>query len=385
MKKHLIILKILFAVIVSTLYLAVAQTDFIVKLIVTLLIAAVYIVLTILEHKRIKELEEQTKHKLYTSDTLVKCIRLLSDDKKVDEAMDDLLKVVTEYYEADRAYTFEIDYEEESTSNTYEYAAENVTKEIEKLQDVPIETIESFLTMFKEKGMFFISDIDSDVEKGSDTYEILAMQSVHRLIAVPLIEDDKIIGFMGVDNPTENYNDFSLLSSVSVLILENLEKRKRQEELERMSFQDGLTKLCNRNKFNSTIAQYTEKAPSSLGIAYFDLNGLKVMNDEYGHGAGDRFILNAASTIKYVFEGDSYRIGGDEFAVICADVSEEEFMSKLEEEKNHLWENEISVSIGHSWRGTDNDINAQLREADNLMYENKREFYEKSGRDRRKR
>ena len=385
MKNHLIILKILFAVIVSALYLAVAQTDFIVKLIVTLLIAAIYIVLTVLEHKRIKELEEQTEHKLHTSDTLVECIRVLSEDEKVDKAMDDLLKVVTEYYKADRAYTFEIDYEEESTSNTYEYAAENVTEEIEKLQDVPIDSIESFLAMFKEKGTFFISDIDDDVEKGSSTYEILAMQNVHRLIAVPLIENDEIIGFMGVDNPTVSYHDFSLLSSVSVLILENLEKRKRQEELESMSFQDGLTKLYNRNKFNSTIAEYTEKAPSSLGIAYFDLNGLKVMNDEYGHSAGDRFILNAASTIKYVFESDSYRIGGDEFAVICADMSEEEFTEKLEEEKKHLWENEISVSIGSCWRGSDNDINAQLREADNLMYENKREFYEKSGRDRRRR
>lgn len=384
MKKNLIIFKILFAVIVSALYLAVAQTDFIVKLIVILLIAAVYIVFTILEHKRIKELEEQTEHKLHTSDTLVECIRVLSDEK-VDKAMEDLLKVVTEYYEADRAYTFEIDYEEESTSNTYEYAAENVTKEIEKLQDVPIESIDSFLEMFKKQGTFFISDIDSDVEKGSDTYEILAMQNVHRLIAVPLIENDEIIGFLGVDNPTTNYHDFSLLSTVSVLILESLEKRKRQEELERMSYQDGLTKLYNRNKFNSIIAQHTEKAPSSLGIAYFDLNGLKVMNDEYGHGAGDRFILNAASTIRYVFEGDSYRIGGDEFAVICADMSEEEFTAKLEEEKKHLWENEISVSIGHCWRGSDNNINQQLREADNLMYENKREFYERSGRDRRKR
>lgn len=385
MKNHLIILKILFAIIVSALYLAVAETDFIVKLIVILLIAAVYIVLTILEHKKVRELEEQTEHKLHTSDTLVECIRVLSDDEKVDKAMDDLLKVVTEYYGADRAYTFEIDYEEESTSNTYEYAAENVTKEIEKLQDVPIDSIESFLEMFKKQGTFFISDIDDDVEKGSSTYEILAMQNVHRLIAVPLIENDEIIGFMGVDNPTVSYHDFSLLSSVSVLILESLEKRKRQEELERMSYQDGLTKLYNRNKFNSIIDEYTENAPSSLGIAYFDLNGLKVMNDEYGHGAGDRFILNAASTIRYVFEGDSYRIGGDEFAVICADMSEEEFMSKLEEEKKHLWENEISVSIGHCWRGPDNDINAQLREADNLMYENKREFYERSGRDRRKR
>lgn len=385
MKDRLIIFKILFAVIVSALYLAVAQTDFIVKLIVTLLIAAVYIVLTILEHKKVRELEEQTEHKLHTSDTLVECIRVLSDDEKVDKAMDDLLKVVTEYYGADRTYTFEIDYEEESTSNTYEYAAENVTKEIEKLQDVPIDSIESFLEMFKKQGTFFISDIDDDVEKGSSTYEILAMQNVHRLIAVPLIENDEIIGFMGVDNPTVNYHDFSLLSSVSVLILEGLEKRKRQEELERMSYQDGLTKLYNRNKFNSIIDEYTENAPSSLGIAYFDLNGLKVMNDEYGHGAGDRFILNAASTIKYVFEGDSYRIGGDEFAVICADMSEEEFMAKLEEEKKHLWENEISVSIGHSWRGADNDINSQLREADNYMYENKREFYERSGRDRRRR
>ena len=385
MKKNLIILKIIFALLASGAYFAVSQADFIIQLIVILLIAAIYISLTILEHSKIRKLEEETEHKLFTSDTLVKCIRALSDDDNVDKAMDDLLRTVTEYYDADRAYTFEINYEEEYTSNTYEYAAEGITKEIDRLQDVPIDSIDSFLEMFKLKGTFFISDLDDDVEKGSSTYEILAMQKVHRLIAVPLIQNDEIIGFFGVDNPRKNYHDFSLLSSVNFFIMENLEKRERKSQLERMSYEDGLTKLYNRNKFNQIIDKYVDAPPSSLGVAYLDLNGLKRMNDEYGHGAGDRFILNAASTIKYVFGADSYRIGGDEFAVICADMSQEEFNSKMEEEKKHLWENEISVAIGYSWRGDNNDIDAQLREADDLMYADKREFYEKSGRDRRKR
>ena len=385
MKKNLVVLKIIFALLASAAYFAVAQADFVLHIIVIVIVAATYITLTLLEHSKIKKIEEETEHRLFTSDTLLKCIKALSDDDNVDKAMEDLLRTVTEYYDADRAYTFEIDYEGESTSNTYEFAAEGITKEIEKLQDVPIDSIDCFLEMFKEKGTFFISDLDDDVEKGSSTYEILAMQNVHRLIAVPLIQNDEIIGFFGVDNPKVNYHDFSLLSSVNFFIMENLEKRERKAQLERMSYEDGLTKLYNRNKFNQTINKYADAPPSSLGVAYFDLNGLKRMNDEYGHGAGDRFILNAASTIRYVFGADSYRIGGDEFAVICADMSQEEFTSKMEEEKKHLWENEISVAIGYSWKGGDNNIDAQLREADDFMYADKREFYEKSGRDRRKR
>ena len=251
MKKNLIILKIIFALLASGAYFAVSQADFIIQLIVILLIAAIYISLTILEHSKIRKLEEETEHKLFTSDTLVKCIRALSDDDNVDKAMDDLLRTVTEYYDADRAYTFEINYEEEYTSNTYEYAAEGITKEIDRLQDVPIDSIDSFLEMFKLKGTFFISDLDDDVEKGSSTYEILAMQKVHRLIAVPLIQNDEIIGFFGVDNPRKNYHDFSLLSSVNFFIMENLEKRERKSQLERMSY--DLVKLVTVIKLCKSI------------------------------------------------------------------------------------------------------------------------------------
>ncbi|MBR4306293.1 MAG: sensor domain-containing diguanylate cyclase [Ruminiclostridium sp.] len=385
MKNRLIISKLIFALLAIVLYMATADMDIAVRIAVGVVIAAGFVTFTVLEYLLIKKLERETEHRLLTSDTLVECIKALSDDDEVDKSMDYLLRIVTEYYGADRAFTFEIDYEAESTSNTYEYAAENVTKEIDKLQDVPIESIDCFLEAFKQKGTLFISDVDEEVDKETWTYNILAMQNIQRLIAVPLIEDGEIIGFMGVDNPTVNYRDLSLLSSVTVFIMETLEKRERKLQLERMSFEDGLTKLNNRNKFNQNIEKYTKNPPSALGVAYFDLNGLKRMNDEYGHGAGDRFILNSASTIRYVFGKDTYRIGGDEFAVICANMSEEEFNSKMQEEKNYLCQNQLSISIGCSWRGADNDINAQLREADDLMYADKRAFYEQSGMDRRKR
>ena len=79
-------------------------------------------------------------------------------------------------------------------------------------------------------------------------------------------------------------------------------------------------------------------------------NGLKTVNDTLGHEAGDRLIINTADNIRSVFSGNSYRIGGDEFAVILPDVGKEDFERQVDEVRRQMEQNDISVAIGTSWR-----------------------------------
>ena len=95
--------------------------------------------------------------------------------------------------------------------------------------------------------------------------------------------------------------------------------------LKRLSIEDALTGLFNRNKFNQTMERLETASFSQLGVASIDLNGLKNVNDQMGHSAGDSLIRCTADHIGRVFPGRSYRIGGDEFLVIDTELEESAF------------------------------------------------------------
>lgn len=315
--------------------------------------------------------EKQTKKQLGISDTLIDCITLLTTEHDINKAIDKLLKILNDYFDGDRAYLFEFDFEKQVTNNTYEYAAKGVTKQIDILQEVPLSVIDTWIKKFEETGTFYISSLDKDVDKNSDTYKILEMQEITSLIAVPLIQNNIIMGFLGIDNPKTNYEDLTLLSSATFFILDSIDRRESHQKLHRLSFEDTLTEVHNRNKFNHDVEEYCLHPVEDIGVAYFDLNGLKQINDNEGHSAGDKLVKNAATGINSVFIGDTYRIGGDEFVVITCHVKKDVFEQNVQETINKLNANGISVSFGTSWEQNSQTIEKQLSTADHKMYENK--------------
>lgn len=320
--------------------------------------------------------QEDTLHQLDRERVLIRCAKTLGLKLEVKDALNLLFEIIGNYYKATRTYLFEIDYEEKTTSNTYEWVDKEATAEIDNLQNVPIESIQPFLNMFEEKGMFYITDLDADISKDTLTYQILRAQGIHSLLAVPVVKDDEIVGFLGVDDPKDNIKDFDLLTSVLYFIQNDLEKRRVMEQLEKLSYEDTLTGIYNRNRYNEVRKNYKKKAPDKLGIIYMDLNGLKKANDTFGHDYGDKLIRKTAKIMKRVVGKDAYRIGGDEFVAICPDIEKEDLEKKTSELRQLAAEEEISVSIGISWRAEDVQIKEQLREADSCMYEEKKIYYQ---------
>lgn len=319
--------------------------------------------------------QKDTLHQLDRERVLIRCAKTLGLELEVKDAINRLFEIIGNYYKAGRTYLFEIDYEAETTSNTYEWVEQGTTAEIDNLQNVPIESIKPFLDMFEEKGMFYITDLDEDISKDTLTYQILEAQGIHSLLAVPVVKDDEVVGFLGVDDPKDNIRDFDLLTSVLYFIQNDLEKRRVMEQLERLSYEDTLTGLYNRNRYNEVRKAMKKKAPDKLGIIYMDLNGLKQVNDTLGHDHGDKLIKRTAKIIKKVVDKEAYRIGGDEFVVICAGIGEEELKQKEIQIRQYAAEEEISVSVGISWRNENVHIKEQLYEADQRMYEEKKEYY----------
>ncbi len=343
-----------------------------------LLILAAVLFVTWFNLRATRKREQEISKRLHVADTLINCITLLAEENDINKAIDNLLKILNDYFDGDRAYLFEFDYEKQTTSNSYEYAAEGVSKEINNLQDVPLSVIDSWIRKFEETGTFYISCIDTDVDKDSDTYRILDMQQIQSLIAVPLIEKDTIIGFLGIDNPKINYTDLSLLSSATFFILDSIERRESYAMLQRLSFEDTLTSVHNRNKFNNVIEELSHSFTENIGIAFFDINGLKEINDNKGHDEGDKTIKNAAACINSIFNKSTYRIGGDEFVVIAFPTEKNVFEASVDKVIKDLQNIGISTSVGTAWASLSENIEGQLSHADKLMYENKLQYYKEN-------
>ena len=149
---------------------------------------------------------------------------------------------------------------------------------------------------------------------------------------------------------------------------------------------DGLTGLGNRAAYEEHIHRLNDAirdGTATFAIAVFDLNGLKDINDRFGHERGDEVIRAVAHSLQEGFaEGHPYRIGGDEFAVILegsfGDITER--MERL-----HGDQDGFSLSEGFAAfdPASDTDCHMVFNRADKLMYEDKRQYYLTHG-DRRR-
>lgn len=145
--------------------------------------------------------------------------------------------------------------------------------------------------------------------------------------------------------------------------------------LQRLSFEDSLTGLYNRNKFIELLNTPLNADTKQLGIICVDLNGLKEVNDQFGHSAGDDLLCRAAEQLQQVFDKQVYRTGGDEFVIVDDVLNQDQFHAAVHQVRTALRENEIRCSVGASWRCSHCNLKEQFDEADLLMYQEKHQFY----------
>jgi len=154
-----------------------------------------------------------------------------------------------------------------------------------------------------------------------------------------------------------------------------------QEKLEHMSFHDSLTDLYNRTYFEEKMRLLENGDSTPVGIIVCDVNGLKLVNDSLGHGAGDKLLRLTASLIKMSFREEDliFRIGGDEFAIILPKselpVVEQACNRIRKSVERYNVENEefpLSLSMGFAVSEKTNvNLDKVFKEADDGMYRQK--------------
>lgn len=323
-----------------------------------------------------KQTEETLNEYRTWEETLLRCVQTLTEEKDMQRAVDTLLSIVGEYYNSNRAYIFEFNTATGNMDNTYEWCKTGVPSAMAHLQGLPLEYARGWLERFQADGILTITSLKAELVPHSPEYQILEPQGIQTLMAVPLISKGEIIGFLGVDDPVSNMDDERLLRSVPLFVQADLEKRRMLAELERMSYIDALTGLYNRNKYMTELHILENKHPAPIGIVYLDINGLKAVNDTYGHSYGDRLIIKTADLLHDLFGSNVFRIGGDEFVALYYGQERQRFEETVEKlHKMTEAKQDFNISIGCTWVDGSQDIAKQVTYADKLMYQNKQNYY----------
>ncbi|MEH1919982.1 GGDEF domain-containing response regulator [Nostoc sp.] len=176
----------------------------------------------------------------------------------------------------------------------------------------------------------------------------------------------------------------------AVLIFQDITKRKQTEaQLIRNAFYDGLTALPNRvlflDRLRQTIERSKRRSNYYFAVLFLDLDGFKEINDRFGHGIGDDFLIAIARRLESCLRGGDTvaRFGGDEFTVLLEDIKDitdainvaKRIQDSLRLPVNlNGYQLSTTASIGITWNFTNHDEPATLlRDADIAMYRAKRQ------------
>ncbi|MFV0635311.1 GGDEF domain-containing protein [Mitsuokella sp. WILCCON 0060] len=303
--------------------------------------------------------------------------KILNNDEEYETSMNHALQELSRVIHPDRLYILETD--GKTVSNTFEWCAEGITPEIDTLQDLDYEEyIGGWEKFLKDSPNVLIEDIETLKEDDPVDYYNLKRQGIKRILDVPFYHDGRLIGYLGADNyeVSDLINTADILETVSYFIASKITNHSLMTELERLSRYDSLTGLHNRNALTEKM-DAMQQCTYSVGVVYADLNGLKEINDNFSHGAGDRALQRAAAILTECYGVENtYRAGGDEFVVLVPLITKIDFQSSLSRLREKLQqEKEISVAVGGHWIADSTKLNEALRVTDCRMYHDKVEYY----------
>ncbi len=308
-------------------------------------------------------------------------MQVVYTEPDLDKALAMMLEHIGLFLKAERCFLLSM--EGSTMRMTTEWCSPGTPPRKAECTAEPRDAIERWFGIFSRHGNVVIPDRQLLKLAHPMEYEVLQRHDIRNCVAAPIIIRDEIVSVLAIANlDTSKMDGASLmLTTLSYFIATSMVADNNRKLLEKASYSDAMTGVANRNAFIRDIDQnqrLIDQGELAVGVIYFDLNGLKEINDSKGHRAGDRLIMHLADAITLFFrKREVYRTGGDEFIAICLNIPEQLFTERLARVMDYIDSSTtLSVSIGYAWSQKKGlSLQQVIATADSKMYEEKQLYY----------
>jgi len=252
------------------------------------------------------------------------------------------------------------------------------------------DTLEKTIQILQNKNIvldIILLDLSLPDSQGYETFRSIQAVSIETPVIVLTAIDNKELALRAVRDGAQ---DFLVKGSTDVTQLVRsiqyaIERHRSMIELRRMSFIDELTGLLNRRGFLNLAEQHLKIADRSnreMLLFFADMDGLKQINDNFGHLEGDSALKTIATILETTFRSSDLiaRLGGDEFTILAIDAPKQNADHILQRLKNNIDEHNkinpnynlsMSVGVARFYPNTEIDLGEMLNHADRELYTHK--------------
>ena len=341
-----------------------------------LLSFAAYFTWIILELRREKAASEQ---ELRNVKYMLDVEKQLFDVNLHPEHFSDALQIVADFLSAETAFFWLTDQETEIENHLWSNCR---CKAIDQKDLTALS--QEILPRLQKDGSILSYDISFLSRELPLFFETCRESGLKNLMMIPVSGlNGETAVILGAWNMKRHWNSTQPLEQVALSFSMAINHYHSYHALIQMGQFDSLTGLKNRNSFHAALNDAMSKDYISFACIYIDANGLHEMNNHLGHQAGDMMLKSIADTLNRHFPTENvFRIGGDEFVILCPDKNLPDLSFRAEQTYQELLELGYEISLGIEWRNQDLDLTSIVNAAENAMQENKLKFYQKSGKER---
>ena len=306
-------------------------------------------------------------------------VNLANIDRKIKMS----LKKIVKFFNVDRGYIFQFNKAENKFSNTYKWFKKGIKAEKNELPSLSALTFPCLMDKLSQKQVINISDINNLPIKAAAEQKMLKEKNIKSVVIVPMFIENELFGFVGFDSVKVkrvfSQEKLRLLKIFTDLITRTFSKYIYDKKIRELTYKDSLTDLFNRRFFEEELVRLDTKRQLPISIIVADINGLKIINDSFGHKKGDQLLKKSADILKEVTRKEDIlaRQGGDEFAILLPQTKKEtaeKIIARIKKKSRRTKSEELSVTMALGVAVKNNstqDINEVLKMADDNMYQNK--------------
>jgi len=323
--------------------------------------------ITFLDVNDPEHVERCMESEMESQETFSKCWSLIMESNSGDTEYEKILRVLTDYYDADCSAIVTKDNYEYKEIFEYHKSSGNAVAEGLRMS-LGQDTLEKCEVLLDDEDFMRPRHIEEKLREYPELAEILEKRFVHNTVGIALRKFGEIIGILLIINPRHHVRDYAMLGQLGVFFGTDLVRKKLTDNKTYEEDHDVMTQLWSRDFFNNGWQiDYLPLFKSGMGVFTADIFRLKDINKQLGYATGNDRIVELADLLRRVFTGYSmFRYDDDQVIAICHNIEQRQFQKMVDYAKELIEELDYEVSRGYSWKPEPN-LNEIIQEAEEYL------------------